>query len=95
MTLFPYNQVTLNNAVAVQLVSSTAGPHTYTLINLGPGNLYVRQDQAPSSPTDARAMKIPAAITAPFQIYVYNGATGIWVMADQTGAISVADTGVR
>ena len=92
MTIYPYNTITLALNTAVQLVSGSGGHHTYTIINLGPGALYIRQDQAPTGASDARAMKVPATLTWPVTAPIANGTSGIWVMADQAGAISVADT---
>jgi hypothetical protein len=95
MTLYPYNTITMAASVAQQLVSVMGGPHTYVIINLGTGNLYVRQDAAPTGATDPQAMKIPSTITVPIAFPVYNGKSGLWVLADAAGSISVADQGIR
>jgi len=95
VTLTPYNTITLNANVAQQLVSAQAGHHTYVIINLGTGNLYIKQSGAPTGTTDAAAFKIPASNTQMIPIFVASGSTGIWVMADVTGTISVMDQGVR
>jgi hypothetical protein len=95
VTLTPFNTVSLTASVAQQLVSAIGGHHQYYIINLGTGNLYIKQSGAPTGTSDANALKIPASNTNLIPIYVYNGATGIWVMADATGAISVMDQGIH
>jgi hypothetical protein len=94
VTLKRFNTISLANATAQQLVSGSGGGHNYTIINLGPGNLFVRMDQAPTGITDPAAMQIPTAYAPIPPIFVSNGLTGIYVMADQAGKISVADAPV-
>jgi hypothetical protein len=89
-----FNQVTLAATTAVQLVSASGGGHNYTIINLGTGNLFIRMDQAPTGTTDPAAMKIPANYPPLPPIFVSNGLTGLYVMADAAGSISVSDAPV-
>jgi hypothetical protein len=95
VTLSAFNTVTLTANTAVQLVSATGGHHTYIIINLGTGNLFIKQSGAPTGTSDAAAMKIPAANTSMIPIPIASGATGLWVMADVAGAVSVMDQGIR
>jgi hypothetical protein len=95
VTLAAFNTIALTANAAVQLVSGAGGHHQYYIINLGTGNLYIKQSAAPTGVSDAAAMKIPAANTSIIPIFISGGLTGIWVMADATGSISIMDAGIR
>jgi hypothetical protein len=83
--------VSLTVSVADQLIVQTAGECYLSIFNRGPGNLFVRFDQAPTGVTDPNAFEIPA--NAPLiSFLLIRGLDGLWVLADQTGSISVLRT---
>lgn len=85
------NTISLASLTALQVVSGIGGKHYYNFINLGPGNLYIRLDAAPTGATDPQAYEVPVANHPPVQIYVQYGQTGLWILADQAGKVSIYD----
>lgn len=90
-TLHRFNTLSLTSGTAVQVVSGSGGKHYYNIINLGAANLYIRGDQAPTGATDPQAFEIPATITNVVPIFVPSGTTGLWILADAAGKVSIYD----
>lgn len=86
VALAPYNTVTLAASTATELVIAGGGSYYVQILNLGPGNLYIKRDNTVSA-TDAASYELPINMSlAPLT----RGP--LWVLADQAGKISVALT---
>jgi hypothetical protein len=85
------NTLALAANTAIQVVSGSGGKRWYNIINLGPGNLYVRTSQAPTGAGDVHAFRVPVNPHPRVQIYVEFGQTGLWLLADQAGSVSIYD----
>lgn len=85
--LSQFNTVTLLANTVYRLVTGAPTAYSYSVINLGPGILYLRADADPGI-NDPYSETLPA-LTADNQIPVANGIRGLGVLADQAGAISV------
>jgi hypothetical protein len=91
VTLQRTSTVSLAATTADQLIANTAGECYFNILNHGPGNLFVRFDQAPTGATDPLAFEIPA--NAPLiSFHLFRGLDGLFVLADQAGSISVLNT---
>jgi hypothetical protein len=92
VTLTHTNTLTLAATTAYQLVTqSTAGCY-FSILNLGTGNLFVRFDAAPTGATDTAAFEQPNGLLVMVPYFVVNGKSGLFVLADAAGKISVLVT---
>jgi hypothetical protein len=85
------NTLALAANTAVQVVSGSGGKRWYNFINRGPGNLLIRTTQAPTGATDVHAFTVPVNPHPRVRIYVEFGQTGLWLLADQAGSVSIYD----
>jgi hypothetical protein len=84
------NTLSLAATTAYQLVSKTTGGCYFGILNLGPGNLYVRFDAAPTGATDTAALELP--VSTALVEFLVTGSSGLYVLSDQAGKISVIVT---
>lgn len=85
ITLQRYNTITLAASTAQQLlIPGPVGPYYYLqILNLGPGNLYIKGDGTVSA-TD------PASFELPINLSISPLVTGgLWILADAAGKASV------
>lgn len=88
-----YNSVPIPQGQNWQLAVSGAaalgaGPFIYNVLNLGPGEIYMRGDGADPFPGDWRTETLPAN-TADNGIFIYDGQLGLRVFAGAGGATVV------
>lgn len=84
VNLQPYNTVALTASVANHLVIQGGGYYNLLILNLGPGNLYIKNDGT-LAPGDPASFELPINLSiAP---YVTGG---IWVLGSEDGFVSVA-----
>jgi hypothetical protein len=84
INLQPYNTIALAASTAQQLVIQNLGHYNLLIFNLGPGNLFIKNDGS-VAPGDAASFELPLNLSiAP----LVTG--GIWIAADAPGKCSVA-----
>ena len=82
--LHSYNTISLTASTATQLTITGGGHYYMEILNLGPGNLYIKGDNTVSA-TDTASYELPVNMMFSPLIMSY-----LWVLADQAGKISVA-----
>jgi len=83
ITLQPYNTIAVT-AAAQQLVAPGPGHYYIQILNLGPGNLFIKN-------AGTVAAADPASFELPLGLSIMPYVTGgIWVCADAAGKCSVA-----
>jgi hypothetical protein len=80
----PYQSLNLAANTPTQLVNTVSG-FNLTILNTGPGNLYVGSTSAVGP--NAASMLIPALQSAPM---IVPARSAVWLLADQAGGVSVA-----
>lgn len=83
MQLQPYNTLTLAANTATQL-TTPQGTWTVLILNLGPGNLFIKGANTVSA-TDPASFELPINLSLTLLV---NGS--IWIAADAAGKASVA-----
>jgi hypothetical protein len=86
--LLTYNTFHIREHETVQAVTSVnyqAGPFYYHILNLGPGDIFIRGDRNPTGLGDEHAEVIPAH-AADNSIFIDEGIRGLRIRAGQFGA---------
>jgi hypothetical protein len=89
INLQPFNTIALTTAA--QQLTIPSGGHFYAqILNLGPGNMFIKNAGTVAA-GDAASFELPLGLT--FTPYVQGGANvtgGLWVCADAAGKCSIA-----
>jgi hypothetical protein len=88
INLQPYNTIALTTA-AQQLTIQQGGHYYVQILNLGPGNMFIKNASSVAV-GDAASFELPINLT--FTPYIQGGlnVTSLWVCADAAGKCSVA-----
>jgi hypothetical protein len=78
----PFGSLQLTAGVAVQI--PTTGAHSLSILNIGPGNLYLSSTSTPGA--NPQSIRVPAGQYAP----PISARAALWVASDQNGAVSIA-----
>jgi hypothetical protein len=88
VNLTRFNTVTLAVSTVYRLYPpSPAGSWYANVVNLGPGNLYLRANGDPTGATDPNSSTLPSLATD--QGVPVDGKTGLGILADQAGKVSI------